>query len=94
MKNWHCNASIYREEIYQYIYKKYCTIYIGRKEKYRNCEDLPSKCTNNSNYLYYYLKGVQLGNTPALIADKPYIIAGIPTMIADIPIIPVLLLQI
>lgn len=59
-ENWQCDVYIYREKICQYIPKKYCRIYIERKKKYRDCEDLPSKCTTNGNYYYYYLKLLRL----------------------------------
>ena len=53
-KNERCNVYVNKEEIYQYVFKKYYTIYIGRKKKYRDCENSSLKCITNSNYYYYY----------------------------------------
>ncbi len=60
LKNCQYNTCIYREEICQYVSKQYYTMYIRKKEKYRNCKDLsPKYITNNNNY-YYYLKLLKL----------------------------------
>lgn len=40
---------IYKKEIYKYITKKYYTIFLVKKRKYRNCENLSSKYTTDGN---------------------------------------------
>lgn len=44
------------EEIYQCVLKILYTMCIRRTEKCGDYEDLPSKCTTNDNYCYYYVK--------------------------------------
>lgn len=48
-KNQRCDACTYKEEICQCVSKKYYTICIKRKRKYRDYEDLLPKCTTNDN---------------------------------------------
>ncbi len=38
---------MWRKEVYQYISKKYCTIYLVKNGKYGDYEDLPPKYTTN-----------------------------------------------
>lgn len=45
------NAYAYRKIISQYIFKKYYTIYIAKKEKYADCEKLPPKYTFNNKFI-------------------------------------------
>lgn len=45
------NAYAYRKIISQYIFKKYYTIYIAKKEKYADCEKLPLKYTFNNKFI-------------------------------------------
>ena len=48
-----CDGCAHREAIYQCVTKKYCATCIGKKGKCTNCEDLSSKCTSNSKFIYY-----------------------------------------
>ena len=44
---------IFWKKKYQYIIKKWCLIYLVKKEKYINYENLPFKYINNGNYFIY-----------------------------------------
>ena len=50
-KNWQCNACVHKEEICQYVTKKYCTTYLVKKGKCGDCENLLLKWTINGNFL-------------------------------------------
>lgn len=41
-KNWRCDAYVHREEIWQFVSKKYYAIYIAKKGKFRGSRILPT----------------------------------------------------
>ena len=49
-KNWQYDAFVHRKDIYQYVTKKYCTTCLVKKGKCGDCENLPFKCTIDSNF--------------------------------------------
>ena len=49
--NWRCDACVHKEEICQYVSKKYFAMYIGQKGKCGDYKDLPPKYTTNDNNL-------------------------------------------
>lgn len=46
-----CDVYTYKKTIFQYIFKKYYTIYIAKKEKYADCEKLSLKYTFNNKFI-------------------------------------------
>ena len=54
-KNRRCDACIYREKNCQYVSQNNCAVCTVKKGKYRDCEDLPPKCTTDSNNLFVKL---------------------------------------
>ena len=55
-KNRKCDACVLWEECYQYVTKKYCINFTGKKEKCIDYKDLLPKCINNGNYSSFIIK--------------------------------------
>ena len=50
---WKCDACVQRNLDCKCIPKKYCISCVEKKGKCADCEDLPPKCTSNSEFMYY-----------------------------------------